>query len=45
MPSVVVDAAIIAVSIVALWTGHRLSRPEGGVLVGSEVVRWLSSIL
>ncbi|QCJ47333.1 calcium/sodium antiporter [Haloprofundus sp. MHR1] len=31
--------------VAALWSGHRLSRLEGGLFVGSEVVRWLRSIL
>lgn len=26
---------------IALWSGHRLSRGEGGVLVGSELARWI----
>ncbi|WP_416838159.1 calcium/sodium antiporter [Haloferax sp. DFSO52] len=35
---------LVAVSLVvvaALWTGRRLSRVEGTVLAGSEVVRWV----
>lgn len=30
---------------VSLWSGHRLSRAEGGVLVGSELVRWALDFL
>lgn len=30
---------------VALWSGHRLSRGEGGVLVGSELTRWALDFL
>lgn len=33
--------ALVAVFLVTLWTGRRLSRIEGGALLGSEVVRWL----
>ncbi|SEO22439.1 cation:H+ antiporter [Halogranum amylolyticum] len=33
--------ALVAVFLVTLWTGRRLSRVEGGALLGSEVVRWL----
>lgn len=28
-----------------LWTGRRLSRPEGGLLVCSEAIRWASQFL
>ncbi len=34
-------AGLTALLAVALWTGRRLTRPEGGLLVGSEAVRWL----
>lgn len=37
----VVSAGLVA----ALWTGRRLSRPEGGLFVGSEVVRWVVGLL
>ncbi|ADJ16289.1 sodium:calcium antiporter [Halalkalicoccus jeotgali] len=30
---------------VSLWSGHRLSRGEGGVLVGSELIRWVLDFL
>ncbi|MFC6905089.1 sodium:calcium antiporter [Halalkalicoccus tibetensis] len=30
---------------VSLWSGHRLSRAEGGVLVGSELTRWALGFL
>jgi cation:H+ antiporter len=32
---------LVLVFVVALRTGHRLSRPEGALLLGSEVVRWV----
>jgi cation:H+ antiporter len=36
----------ISVAVVgALWTGRQLSRPEGGLLVGSEVGRWVLGLL
>ncbi|WP_117592762.1 calcium/sodium antiporter [Haloprofundus halophilus] len=34
-------AGLTALLAIALWTGRRLTRPEGGLLVGSEAVRWL----
>lgn len=37
--------AITVVVVAALWTGRRLSRPEGGLLVGSEVGRWVLGLL
>lgn len=30
---------------VSLWSGHRLSRAEGGALVGSELTRWALGFL
>ncbi|WP_331234714.1 calcium/sodium antiporter [Natronorarus salvus] len=30
---------------VSLWTGHRLSRTEGGLLVASELLRWALDLL
>jgi cation:H+ antiporter len=33
--------ALVAVFLATLWTGRRLSRVEGGALLGSEVVRWV----
>ena len=33
------------VMVAALWTGRRLSRPEGGLFVASEVVRWALGLL
>lgn len=33
--------ALVVVFVVTLWTGRRLSRVEGGALLGSEVVRWV----
>lgn len=32
---------LVAVFLATLWTGHRLSRLEGGALLSSEVVRWV----
>ena len=33
--------ALVVVSVLALWTGRRLSRVEGAGLVCTEVVRWV----
>ncbi|WP_411967569.1 calcium/sodium antiporter [Haloferax sp. YSSS75] len=33
--------AVSLVVVVALWTGRRLSRIEGTLLTGSEIVRWV----
>lgn len=30
---------------VSLWSGHRLSRGEGGALIGSELTRWALDFL
>jgi cation:H+ antiporter len=38
---VVVTVAMVA----ALWTGRRLSRPEGGLFAGSELARWTLGLL
>ncbi|GAA0661522.1 calcium/sodium antiporter [Natronoarchaeum mannanilyticum] len=38
-------AAITVAAVAALWTGRRLSRPEGGLLALSELVRWGSDLL
>ncbi|MEM4782399.1 MAG: calcium/sodium antiporter [Halalkalicoccus sp.] len=37
--------AVTAFVTVSLWSGHRLSRAEGGVLVGSELTRWALDFL
>ena len=37
--------AITAATVGALWSGRRLSRPEGALLVVSELVRWTLSLL
>lgn len=37
--------AISALMVAALWSGRRLSRAEGGLFAGSEVVRWVVSLL
>lgn len=34
-------AAITVATVAALWTGRTLSRPEGALFAGSEVVRWV----
>jgi cation:H+ antiporter len=36
---------VSAVMVAALWTGRRLSRPEGGLFAASEVVRWVLGLL
>ncbi|WP_363464047.1 calcium/sodium antiporter [Halogeometricum borinquense] len=38
---VAVSVAVVA----ALWTGRRLSRVEGGLFAGSEVIRWVVDLL
>jgi cation:H+ antiporter len=37
--------AVSVAMVAALWTGRRLSRPEGGLFAGSEVVRWVVGLL
>jgi cation:H+ antiporter len=37
--------AISVLMIAALWSGRRLSRAEGGLFAGSEVVRWVVGLL
>ncbi|WP_129114585.1 calcium/sodium antiporter [Halegenticoccus tardaugens] len=32
---------LVVLLVAALWSGRRLSRPEGGLLVGTEVIRWV----
>jgi cation:H+ antiporter len=36
---------VTVVMVAALWTGRRLSRPEGGLFAASEVVRWVLGLL
>ena len=36
---------IVVVTVVALWSGRKLSRAEGGLFAGSEVVRWTLGLL
>jgi cation:H+ antiporter len=36
---------VTVVMVAALWTGRQLSRPEGGLFAGSELVRWVLGIL
>jgi len=38
-------AAITVAVVAALWTGRRLSRPEGGLLALSELFRWGNDLL
>ena len=37
--------AITTATVAALWSGRRLSRPEGALLVVSELVRWTLGLL
>lgn len=37
--------AVTGFVILSLWTGHRLSRVEGGLLAGSELLRWSLDLL
>jgi cation:H+ antiporter len=37
--------ALTTLVVAALWSGRRLSRPEGGALVVSEAVRWTVGLL
>jgi cation:H+ antiporter len=36
---------VTVVAVAAMWTGRRLSRVEGGLFAGSEMVRWASNLL
>jgi cation:H+ antiporter len=36
---------VSVVMVAALWTGRRLSRPEGALFVASEAVRWVLGLL
>jgi cation:H+ antiporter len=36
---------VTVVAVGAMWTGRRLSRVEGGLFAGSEVVRWATNLL
>jgi cation:H+ antiporter len=38
---VVVSVVLVA----ALWTGRRLSRPEGALFAASEIGRWILGLL
>ncbi|WP_336037807.1 calcium/sodium antiporter [Halobacterium yunchengense] len=38
-------AAVTVAAVAALWTRRELSRPEGGVLVASELLRWTLGLL
>ncbi len=37
--------AVTVLLVAALWTGRELSRAEGGLFAGSEVVRWVVGLL
>ena len=37
--------AVTVLLVAALWTGRELSRVEGGLFAGSEVVRWVVGLL
>jgi len=37
--------AVVAFIVVALWSGRKLSRPEGGAFALSEVARWVLGLL
>jgi cation:H+ antiporter len=32
---------VVVVTVVALWSGRKLSRAEGGLFAASEVARWV----
>jgi cation:H+ antiporter len=36
---------VAVVMVAALWSGRQLSRPEGGLFAGSELVRWALGLL
>jgi cation:H+ antiporter len=36
---------VTVLMIAALWTGRKLSRPEGAAFTGSEIARWLLGLL
>lgn len=38
-------AALVAVTVAALWSGRELTRPEGALLALSEAVRWTLGLL
>lgn len=38
-------AGVSVVMVAALWTGRELSRVEGGLFAGSEVLRWVLGLL
>jgi cation:H+ antiporter len=37
--------AVTVVVVAALWTGRRLSRPEGALFTASEIGRWILGLL
>jgi cation:H+ antiporter len=45
LPTVAWLTVVSVVMVAALWTGRRLSRPEGGLFAASEVVRWALGLL
>jgi cation:H+ antiporter len=36
---------VAVVMVAALWSGRKLSRPEGGLFASSELVRWALGLL
>jgi cation:H+ antiporter len=38
-------AGVTVLMVAALWTKRELSRPEGALFAGSEVLRWVLSLL
>jgi cation:H+ antiporter len=38
-------AVVAALMVAALWTGRRLSRPEGALFAASELARWVLGLL
>jgi cation:H+ antiporter len=38
-------SVLTLVVVLALWSGHRLSRAEGGLLLATEALRWLLELL
>ncbi|WP_276301410.1 sodium:calcium antiporter [Halorussus lipolyticus] len=45
LESMVWLTVLVVVMVVALWSGRKLSRPEGGLFALSELVRWTLGLL
>jgi cation:H+ antiporter len=45
LPTVGWLTVVVVATTAALWTGRRLSRPEGGAFAASEVVRWVLGLV